>query len=207
VNDSSLQGLLADLDGVLVDSYEAVARTWRWWAARHGIDPAPFIDSHGRPTQETIAELAPCLDAVAEAAVIEERESIDTADVAALPGAAELLSTGRQVAVVTSGTRALALGRLGAAGLPVPEVLVTAESVRRGKPDPEPYLLAAAQVGVEPANCTVFEDAPAGIAAGKAAGMRVVAVTTTFPAAELTRADVVVPDLAAYLAQATRFRS
>ena len=202
--DGAPGALLADLDGVLVDSYAAVVRAWGWWAARHAIDPAPFIDAHGRPTAETIAEFAPWLDADAEAAVVEGRESTDTVGVVALPGAAELLTAGKRVAVVTSGTRSLALARLDAAGLPAPEVLITAEAVRRGKPDPEPYLLAAALVGIEPAKCTVFEDAPAGVAAGKAAGMRVVAVTTIFRAAELTGADLVVPNLAAYLAQATR---
>ena len=115
------------------------------------------------------------MDVDREAAAVEEREAIDTAGVVAMPGAAEVLASGRALAIVTSGTRRLALSRLRASGLTVPDVLVTADSVRRGKPDPEPYLLAASRLGVRPADCTVFEDAPAGVRAGKAAGMRVIA--------------------------------
>jgi sugar-phosphatase len=194
------QALLFDLDGVLVDSLAAVNRSWRWWAARHGLDPEPFLGSHGRPTRESIAELAPDLDADAEAAVVDEREATDTDGVVALPGARAVLATDGAKAIVTSGIRRLALARLQAARLTPPAVLITADIVRQGKPSPEPYLLAAARLGVQPADCIVFEDAPAGVQAGKAAGMRVVALTTTVPASELASADQIVPDLAAYLA-------
>jgi mannitol-1-/sugar-/sorbitol-6-phosphatase len=190
---------LADLDGVLVDSLSAVNRTWLWWAELHGLDPQPFIEDHGRTTRESIATLAPALDAEAEAKRIEEREVQDTDGLVALPGAAELLDTGPAVAVVTSGGRRLALARLRAAGLRVPAVLISADSVRRGKPDPEPYLRAADELGVAPGSCVVFEDAPAGVRAGKAAGMRVVALTTTVDASELAGADLLVRDLAEYL--------
>ncbi|MDQ2896843.1 MAG: HAD-IA family hydrolase [Actinomycetota bacterium] len=195
----SAGALLVDLDGVLVDSLAAVNRTWTWWAARHGLDPKPFTEAHGRTTRETIVELAPQLDPDREAALVEEREATDLADVVALPGAFELLRSAQPLAIVTSGTRQLALARLQAAGLAAPAVLITAESVVHGKPDPEPYLLAAARLGVTPSDCTVFEDAPAGVHAGKAAGMRVVGVTTTVATAELARADILIPDLAAYL--------
>jgi sugar-phosphatase len=193
-------GVLLDLDGVLVDSLAAVNRAWTWWAARHGLDPAPFTDAHGRTSREAIAELAPSLDPEVEANVVDEREVTDTAGVVALPGAAAMLALDRPHAIVTSGTLRLALARLRAARLEVPDVLVTADSVSRGKPDPEPYLLAAARLDLPPGDCVVFEDAPSGVAAGKAAGMRVVALTTTVSAAELAGADEVVKDLAAYLA-------
>src|SRR5581483_5801796 len=158
----------------------------------------PFIRAHGRPSREAIAELAPALDADAEAALVEEREVGDTG-VAALPGATAMLAATRPVAIVTSGGRRLAEARLRAAGLPRPEVLVSVDSISRGKPDPEPYLYAAQRLKISPSRCTVFEDAPAGVAAGKAAGMCVVALTTTVDAAELAGADRIVRDLAEYL--------
>lgn len=189
---------LLDLDGVLVDSERAAARTWRWWTALRGLDVEPFLATHGRPSRETIAELAPGLDAEAEAALVEEREMNDSRGVIALPGAAAMLAAGT-VAIVTSGGQRLARARLRAAELEPPEVLISADSVTRGKPDPEPYLLAASRLGVAPERCTVFEDAPAGVSAGKAAGMRVVALTTTVSAAELEGADAVVANLGEYL--------
>jgi sugar-phosphatase len=189
---------LVDLDGVLVDSLGAAVRSWTWWASLHGLDPGPFIRAHGRPSREAIAELAPALDADAEAVLVEEREIGDT-DVAALPGAIAMLAAPRPVAIVTSGGRRLAEARLRAAGLTRPEVLVSVDSISRGKPDPEPYLYAAQRLKVSPSRCTVFEDAPAGVAAGKAAGMCVVALTTTVGADELAGADRVVRDLAEYL--------
>ena len=108
-----------------------------------------------------------------------------------LPGAAELLAAlpSGSWTVVTSGTRALATGRLAHGGLPIPEQLITADDVERGKPDPQPYLAGAAALGVDPAECLVIEDAPAGIEAGKAAGMTVLAVATTFDEGELAAAD------------------
>ena len=194
-----IDAFLFDLDGVLVDSLVATTRTWKWWASQHGLDPEPFISAHGRPSRETIAEFAPALDAGAEAARVDEREASDTSGVLALPGAEAMLTAPRPVAIVTSGDRRLAEARLGAAGLPRPKVLVTADSVSRGKPHPEPYLLAARQLEIPPVHCTVFEDAPAGVTAGKAAGMRVVALTTTFTAPELCAADWIVSNLAEYL--------
>ena len=190
---------LVDLDGVLVDSHVAATRSWTWWASRHSLDPGPFIEAHGRPSREAIAELAPELDADAEAALVEGREISDTDGVLPLPGAAAILAADCPVAIVTSGGRRLAEARLRAAGLRRPEVLVSADSVSRGKPHPEPYLFAAQRLGVFPGSCTVFEDAPAGIAAGKAAGMRVVALTTTVEAADLSGADRIVTNLAEYL--------
>jgi sugar-phosphatase len=182
------RAILSDLDGVLVDSHASVMRAWRWWARGHGIeaDPDEWVE-HGRPSGSVIGELRPDLDEHAEAAAIDARQTRDVEGVVALPGAAELLGAGgpRPLAVVTSGVVPLATARLRAAGLDVPEVLVTPERVRRGKPDPEPYLLAARDLGVEPADCVVLEDAPAGVAAGRAAGMHVVGITTTLAPADL----------------------
>jgi mannitol-1-/sugar-/sorbitol-6-phosphatase len=195
---------LLDLDGVLVDSVAAATRSWKWWASLRGVPAWPFIGAHGRLSRETIAELAPQLDAKAEAELVEEREISDTEGVVALPGAEAMLRQSQPIAIVTSGATRLAEARLRAAGLPRPEVLVSADSVSRGKPDPEPYLLAAQRLGVAPRRCTVFEDAPAGVTAGHAAGMRVVALTTTVSADELDGADRIVANLAEYLHEEPR---
>ncbi len=182
------RAILSDLDGVLVDSHASVMRAWRWWARRHGIerDADDWVE-HGRPAAAVIAAVRPDLDTAAESAAMERRQAEDVGGVRALPGAAALLGPGgpRPLGVVTSGTVPLATARLRAAGLDVPSVLVTPERVRRGKPDPEPYLLGAHELGVHPGDCVVLEDAPAGIAAGRAAGMHVVGITTTLARAQL----------------------
>jgi sugar-phosphatase len=192
--------ILSDLDGVLVDSHAAIMRAWRWWGARHGIDGEAIENvPHGRPSRAVIELLAPHLDAEAEARALDLHEAADTEGVVALPGAHELFAGEEPVAVVTSGTLPHATARLRATGLPIPAVLVTPERLRAGKPDPEGYLLAARELGAAPADCVVLEDAPAGLAAGRAAGMHVVAITTTYPAAELD-ADEHAPSIAAWLA-------
>ena len=191
--------ILFDLDGVLMDSRVAVERAWERWAAGHGIDPvAVLAEAHGRRTIDTIRAIAPLLDVDMEARLLEDAEAIDFDGVATLPGAAELLGAlpSGSWTVVTSGTRTLAIGRLAHGGLPIPEQLITADDVERGKPDPQPYLAGAAALGVDPADCLVIEDAPAGIEAGKAAGMTVLALATTFQASELEAADYVVGSLA-----------
>jgi sugar-phosphatase len=181
-----MTAILSDLDGVLVDSHASIIRAWHWWGALHGVEDEAIAGvQHGRPSGEVIAALAPDLDAPAESQAIDLRQAEDTDGVIALPGALELLAGAGTVAVVTSCTIPLATARLRAAGLPVPEVLVTPERLSRGKPDPEGYLLAARSLGVEPAACVVLEDAPAGIEAGRAAGMHVVGITTTHAASEL----------------------
>lgn len=200
-----MTAILSDLDGVLVDSHAAVMRAWAWWGHRHGIDgdPEDWVQ-HGRPSGALIAELRPDLDAAAESAAIDERQTHDLDGVVALPGAAELLGTDgpRPVAVVTSGIVPLATARLRAAGLTVPEVLVTPERVSRPKPHPEPYLLAASELGVQVTDCVVLEDAPAGLAAGRAAGMHVVGITTTLAAGDLD-ADEHAPHVGAWLSSAS----
>lgn len=188
----SCGAILFDLDGVLMDSRVAVERAWERWAARHGIDPvAVLAEAHGRRTIDTIRVIAPLLDAETEARLLEDAEAVDFEGVTTLPGAAELLGAlpSGSWTVVTSGTRALATGRLAHGGLPIPEQLITADDVERGKPDPQPYHAGAAALGVDPGDCLVIEDAPAGIEAGKAAGMTVLALATTFEASALAAAD------------------
>jgi mannitol-1-/sugar-/sorbitol-6-phosphatase len=195
-----MKAILSDLDGVLVDSQAAIMRAWHWWGAQNGI-AGEAIDAiaHGRPSREVIELVAPHLDAVAESHVVEGLEVEDTEGIVALPGAHALFAAPDPVAVVTSGTLPLATARLRCVGLPVPEILVTPERLSRGKPDPEGYLLAAKELGVAPAECTVLEDAPAGVQAGRAAGMHVVGITTTHDPAELD-AHELAPSIAAWLA-------
>jgi len=192
--------ILCDLDGVLVDSGAAVESVWREWAETQGLDAdAVAHASHGVPTREVIASVAPHLPAAEEAERLEKVHAA-TGGVA-LPGAAELLkrAPAAGLAVVTSCGSSLAAARLRAAGLREPAILVTADAVRRGKPAPDAYLVAAQALGAAPADCVVIEDAPAGVRAGRAAGMTVWAVTTTHVEAELGDAHRVVADLAALL--------
>lgn len=187
--------ILFDLDGVLVDSTRAVDREWREWAERKGVDgDAIMAIAHGVRTVEVIRRVAPHLDAEAEASAIENHEAGDQRGVTVMPGAADLLRTipeGRW-GVVTSGSRLLATNRLRYCGLPVPKVLVTSDDVTHGKPHPEPYLKGAAQLGFNPADCLVIEDAPAGIESARAAGMKVIGITSTYAAAKLRDADAVI---------------
>jgi sugar-phosphatase len=199
VNSIRCRGVLFDLDGVLVDSTPAVARVWTWWAREHGFDAEKVVQqAHGRPSITTIRELLPDGDHDAENRKVERREIEDIADVIPLPGALQLLEALPldRWAIVTSCTRRLADVRIAAAELPEPKYLVTSNDVRRGKPDPEPYLKGAQILAVPAEDCVVVEDAPAGIRAGKAAGARVVALRTTAREAELRKAgaDWVVND-------------
>jgi mannitol-1-/sugar-/sorbitol-6-phosphatase len=183
--------VLFDLDGVLVDSTPAVARVWAAWAREHGMDPEETVRrAHGRPSIATIRELLPHADAEEEDAIVELRELHDMEGMVALPGAVELLSIFPEDrwGVVTSGTRPLASKRLHTAGLPIPKQFVTASDIRRGKPDPEPYLIGVETLGVAAAECIVVEDAPAGVKSARAAGTRVIAVRTTAKDAELLEA-------------------
>jgi len=183
-----------------VDSRRCVELVWHAWAAERGLDPAPFLKvAHGRRISETIRLVRPDLDAKAEAAVLDAMEETETGGLVAFPGAADLLArlSDAQHAVVTSGSPAVATLRLRTAGLPIPRTFVTSHDVARGKPEPEPYLLAAGRLGLAPADCVVIEDSPPGVAAGKAAGMRVIAVLTTHAPEQLAAADVRVATLAA----------
>jgi len=182
------QAILFDMDGTLVDSTICVESTWRKWALRHDIDIEKLLAvAHGRQNHETIGLIAPHLNTPEEIAYLVRAEEECQDGIVAVPGAGELLEVvnGNRWAVVTSAWRTLAELRLKFAGIPLPEVLVTADEVKRSKPHPDGYLLAASQLGIDPAECLVFEDAPAGIAAGLAAGMKVVGVTTTFSSEKL----------------------
>jgi sugar-phosphatase len=184
--------VLFDLDGVLVHSAEAVDRSWRRWALDNALDPdVVAAAAHGRRTVDTIRHVAPALDAARVAASLEAAQSMDLDCVQAGAGAAELLAALRphEWAVVTSGSRHLALSRLHAAGLPEPRVLVAGDEVDHGKPDPAGYLLACAHLRLPPAAGVVVEDAPAGVAAARAAGISVVALTNGGDADRLAEAD------------------
>jgi mannitol-1-/sugar-/sorbitol-6-phosphatase len=185
--------LLFDLDGVLIDSTPAVARVWTRWATERGFDPVKVTHmAHGRPSRTTIAELLPGsdMDIDKENREIERREIQDLEGVVPLPGTEALLKAlpVDRWTIVTSGTRALAETRLRAAGVPIPKTMITSTDVTKGKPDPEPYLKAAAKLGFDPAECVVVEDAAAGVRSGKAAGARVIGFLTTMERAELESA-------------------
>src|SRR5712671_6324500 len=190
--------MLFDLDGVLIDSTRSVDRQWRAWAREQKIDEEKVMAiAHGVRTIEVIRAVASHLDAEAEVRRLESREAEDQVDVVVMPGAADLIGAipdGRW-GVVTSGTRLLASARLRLGGLPVPKILVTADDVANGKPHPEPYLKGAELLGANPADCLVVEDAPAGIRAARAGGMKVIGLTSTYPAARLNEADFVVQRL------------
>src|ERR1700742_1286553 len=174
--------ILADLDGTLIDSVASSERAWSALAQRRGLDED---ETHrfamGRPTRETIALLVPEDERVAEQGQGDRDEVDDAGSVVAYPGAAELLAGPIPIAIVTSGSTALATARLRGAGLEPPAVLITTDSITRGKPHPDPFLLGARGLGVDPARCLALEDAPPGIASARAAGMSVVAFRTTHP--------------------------
>ena len=174
--------LLFDLDGVLINSTPAVARVWRKWAVERGFDPEEVVArAHGRPSLTTVREYLPHADHEAENREVERREIADLEGVVPLPGALELLASlpDDRWTIVTSCTRPLAQVRIRAAGLPLPNRLITSNDITRGKPDPEPYLKAASILGFPIAQCVVFEDVPAGIRSGKSAGAKVIAFKTT----------------------------
>lgn len=193
------RAVMADCDGTLLESTAAQARAWSAWAKRHGVQPAAVLAADGLRARDKIERFAPHLDADAAVDEIANAELQHAHEVRALPGALELLTSPEPVAVVTSGTRALILARLAAAGLPRPSVLVTAEDVEAGKPAPCGYLLAAARLGREPYRCDVLEDTPVGVRAGLDAGARVYAVATTCARHTLHEAHAVVADVAEYL--------
>src|SRR5580704_17953199 len=190
--------VLFDLDGVLVDSTGSVGRQWGIWARERGIDEEKVLAiAHGVRALEVIRTVAPHLDAEMEVRKLENREAADHDGFAVMPGAVDLVRSipdGRWY-VVTSGSRHLATARLQLAGVPVPKVMVTADDVANGKPHPEPYLKGAQQLGVNPNDCLVIEDAPAGIRSAHANGMKVIALASTYPASVLSEADAVVQKL------------
>lgn len=192
----TFSALLFDVDGTLVDSIPAVDRAWGAFSRRHGLEPKEVMPKiHGRRSIDSIRLLLPHVDAEAEDAWLRERESTDTEGVVAIPGAIELIGAlTAPWAIVTSGTTDVGSARIRAAGIPTPRVAVFGEEVTKGKPEPDPFLLAAERLGIAPEECVVFEDTLAGIRAGHAAGMKVIALTTTNTPEGLAEADAIVPD-------------
>jgi len=193
------QAMLFDMDGVLVFSMGAVERVWSKWAVAHGFDPNVVVHAaHGRPSIETVREFLPHGDSHAENLQIERGEIEDLEGVVAVPGALALVNSlpADRWIVATSATLALAEVRLRAASIPVLHNMITSGDIQRGKPDPEPYLKAAARLGFPASECVVVEDAIAGVRSGKAAGARVIAMLTSSERVELERAgaDWVVRD-------------
>ncbi|WP_299009465.1 HAD-IA family hydrolase [uncultured Caulobacter sp.] len=181
--DRDFAAFLFDMDGTILTSIVAAERVWANWARKHGLDVEAFLPTiHGRRTIETIAALGlPGVDPEVEAQAVTAAELEDVEGIDAIAGAAAFLASlpADRWAVVTSAPRALAERRIAAAGLPSPAVMIAAEDVERGKPAPDCFLLAAQRLGHPIADCLVFEDAPAGIAAAEAAGASVVVITAT----------------------------
>jgi sugar-phosphatase len=192
------QGILFDMDGILISSLGSVERSWSAWAILRGLEPADALRiAHGRRAIETVARLRPDLDSEAELKVIEDLEVADNEGLTVLPGVLDLLSAlpKDRWTVVTSATERLARVRLAAGGVPVPQRLVTANQVTRGKPHPEPFLAGAALLGLRPEACVVFEDSSSGAQAGRAAGCTVIATTFSHPVESLDAAHYLVRDL------------
>ncbi|HEV7622831.1 MAG TPA: HAD-IA family hydrolase [Amnibacterium sp.] len=192
-----VRAVLFDLDGTLIDSTPAVARSWARWGEQWGVGDVFASHEHGRPAREIVAGHVAGDQVDAAFASIEALEIADTDGIVVLPGARELLDAlpRDRWAVVTSCSRPLADARLAAVGLH-PPVLVTASDTAVGKPAPDPFLEAARRLGVDPADCLVVEDAPAGLVAARAAGATTLAVQGTVDPA-LLDGDLVAPSLAA----------
>jgi sugar-phosphatase len=174
-----------DMDGTVLNSIAAAERIWTTWALRHGIDVPSFLPTiHGARAIDTVnRQTLPGVDAEAEAAWVTKAEVEDVEGIVEVAGAAQFLKSlpARQWAIVTSAPRELALRRMAAAGIPEPEVLVTAQDVSAGKPDPAGYLLAAERLGFDVKDCLIFEDASVGIQAAEASGADLVVITSTHP--------------------------
>lgn len=195
-----VRAILFDMDGTLIDTKGPVERAWRAWAAHHGIDPDAILAvAHGRRTIETVRRFAPAgLDIEEQVRMVEDRYINDADGVVAVPGARDLLAAlpRNRWAVVTSAPHGMAETRIRQAGLPLPDLLIGADDVSHGKPDPEGYRSAAVKLGFDPGETLVFEDAPPGLEAGHAAGAWVIALTTTLRPDELA-GNLCLPDLAA----------
>jgi len=180
--------ILFDMDGTLVDSTAVVERAWAWWAKRHQLSLEEILRfSHGRPTASTFENFLPGVDHNHELSEMLTFEETELDGIQAVPGAELVVNAAQHGAwaVVTSAPRTLAVARIRAAGLPLPSVLVPVDEIRKGKPNPEGFLLAAEKLGVDPKECLVFEDTRPGIQAGLNAGMHVVGLLTTTTAENL----------------------
>jgi len=197
------KGFLFDLDGTLVDSLPVVERSWCHWADRHGIDHQDVLNFiHGKQAITSLRHFLPGRsedEIQSEFTYLEQIEAADTDGIVALPGAIELLQHLNEAhipwAIVTSGSVPVAHARHKAAGLPLPEVFVTAERVKRGKPEPDAFLLGAELLGLHPADCVVVEDAAAGVLAGLNAGSHVIAVNVPTGSPRLDEVDFVISSL------------
>jgi sugar-phosphatase len=195
------KALLLDLDGTLVDSSTAVESAWHWAAEQLDVpfgQIAPFV--HGIPAEQALELAIPGIDDATKTRIAGEilsRQAESSAAVAPTPGALRFLDSlpAGSWAVVTSGSVRLAESSILKAGLPEPPILITADDVQTGKPDPEPFMRAMGVLDVSPDECLVIEDSPHGIASGLAAGIRVLAVGTTFPPHLLDKANWLVPSL------------
>lgn len=192
------QAVLFDLDGTLVESTFFIERLWQDWGVQHGVTPQRMSEvMHGRPAAEIINIVAPHVAIQEEIYALETNEISRMNGMKTYAGAQELLSSlpPKQWAIVTSGSLRVASARLNYAKLPMPGVFVTADNIKAGKPAPDAYLLAAKRLNINPENCVVVEDAPAGIQAGKSAGMKVIGIASSHSREELRQADVVVQQL------------
>ena len=204
LEDRTFAAVLFDMDGTLIDSIPVVVRSWLRWAEEEGVDPHRLTGFHGVPARGVAAALLPPERVDAAVERIEAIEIADTEGITILPGTLDALAAlraagpdGRDLAAIaTSCTAPLAAARIAATGLPAPAVVVTASDVAQGRPHPDPFLLAAQRLGVDPRECLVVEDAPGGLEAARAAGCATLAVSTTTAAADLI-ADAVVDDLGA----------
>jgi mannitol-1-/sugar-/sorbitol-6-phosphatase len=204
-----VDALLIDMDGTLVDSTAVVERVWSEWANRHGLNAEEVIHAaHGVPSRQTMRRfVGDSVDIEAEAEALARTEVLDVAGVRAVPGAVEFIASlpPDRWALVTSAGRDLAGRRMAAIGLQLPAVCITADEVAIGKPDPECYRAAARALRVDPRQCLVLEDAPAGLTAGHAAGAKLLGICTTYPAERLIEHHVLltVPDLRSLSAHVT----
>ncbi len=197
--------VLFDVDGTLIDSTPLVERAARRWAPEYGVDPDAYLAvTHGRRTIDSVADFVPPGRVREAADRLDALEAAEVSSVLPAPGARELLSAmnGLPWAVVTSMDPGQLEARARAAGIPLPEVTVTASDVATGKPNPSGYLLAARRLDVDPGACVVIEDSPAGVQAGRAAGATVIAVTTSHAPESLREADLIIAGLASVTATA-----
>jgi len=192
------KGILFDMDGVLISSIGSVVRCWRQWAEHYDVPNAEIYEvPHGMRAIEIVKQLRPDIDPQEGLRVIEDMEMEDISGLTVLPGVRTLLASLPldRWAIVTSATHRLLIRRLEVAGLPIPQRIISADMVERGKPDPEPYRRGAELLGLPPEQCIVVEDAPSGVGAGIAAGCRVLGVLGTHSAEDLKAAMWIVPSL------------
>lgn len=193
----AFEALLFDMDGTVLTSIAAAERVWARWAERHGLDVAAFLPTiHGKRAIDTIRDSGvPNIDPEAEAAAVLEAEVADVEGIEPITGAPDFLAAlpTKRWAIVTSAPRRLAERRIEAAGLPLPATLIAGDDVSRGKPAPDAFQLGAERLGVNPADCLIFEDAMVGIQAAETVGASVVVVSALHSAATDT-AHPSIPD-------------